>query len=52
MEVSPEIQARLEQITRLPTAARIGIVVSVVVISEVAMSREVFLSGYNWYHLP
>jgi hypothetical protein len=32
--------------------ACVGLVVGVVVISEVAMSREVFLSGYNWYHLP
>ena len=26
--------------------------VGVVVISEVALSRDVFLSEYNWYHLP
>ncbi len=40
---------------RAATAAAwacVGLVVGVVVISEVAMSREVFLSGYNWYHLP
>ena len=37
-----------------PAAAWIclGLVVGVVVISEVALSRDVFLSGYNWYHLP
>ena len=34
MEVSPEIQARLEQVARLPRAARIGIVVGIVGLVE------------------
>ena len=43
MEVSPEIQARLEQVARLPKAARIGIVTSV----AVALGASYFFAVYQ-----
>lgn len=43
MEVSPEIQARIEQIARLPKAARVGIVVGV----AVALGAGYFFGVYQ-----
>ena len=30
----------------------VAAVVAVVVVSEIALSSKIFLSEYNWYHLP
>ena len=30
----------------------VAVVVLVVAVSEIAVTREIFVSGYNWFHLP
>ena len=30
----------------------VGVVVLVVAVSEIAVTHEIFLSDYNWFHLP
>ena len=30
----------------------VAVVVLVVAVSEIAVTRDIFLSGYNWFHLP